>query len=208
VSSRIKFCGCTSPADAQLARDAGADAFGLIFAPSPRRISWESAREIAAGRPAGITPAGVFVNPAIGDIERFRSLFPDGIVQLSGDETPEFVAAVQGSVIKVVHIEGQTPQDLEAVCNRYAPALVMFDTKAASAYGGTGTTFAWENVAAYARWHPVFVAGGLTPENVGDCVRSVRPFGVDVRSGIESDGRKDVEKMRRFVRAVRESDAT
>ncbi len=179
----------------------------MIFAESPRRITWEAAGEIAGRIPSQISPVGVFVNPTRDEIARFRELFPDGLVQLSGDELPGFAHGVAGTVIKAIHVGDESPQEMERICERYAPSLVLFDTHVAGRYGGTGLAFDWSNVAKIARWRPVIVAGGLTPENVGACVRKVRPFGVDVRSGIESEGRKDIEKMRAFVRAVRENDA-
>ncbi len=140
-------------------------------------------------------------------ISRASASFLQALVQLSGDELPGFATSIGGPVIKAVHVGDETPGEMERICERYAPSLVLFDTRVAGRYGGTGLTFDWTNIAELARWRPVMVAGGLTPENVALCVRRVRPFGVDVRSGIETDGRKDVEKMRAFVRAVRETDA-
>jgi phosphoribosylanthranilate isomerase len=179
----------------------------MIFAESARRIEWEAARDIAGRIPSQITPVAVFVNPTRDDVARVRDLFPQALVQLSGDETPGFATSIGGGVIKAVHVGNESPLEMERVCERYAPSLVLFDTRVAGKYGGTGLTFDWTNIAKLARWRPVMVAGGLTPENVASCVRKVRPFGVDVRSGIETDGRKDKAKMRAFVRAVRETDA-
>jgi len=207
VSTRIKFCGATSWADVELALETGADAVGMIFADSPSRITWSAAREIAGRIPAQITPVAVFVNPTRDDVARVRELFPEALVQLSGDETPGFAKSIGGHVIKAIHVGNESPFQMERICDRFAPSLVLFDTRVAGKYGGTGVTFDWTNIANLARWRPVMVAGGLTPENVGQCVRQVRPFGVDVRGGIETEGRKDVAKMRAFVRAVRETDA-
>jgi phosphoribosylanthranilate isomerase len=110
-------------------------------------------------------------------------------------------------VVKTFHIApGEHPRDLDARCNAYA-ALPLFDTKIAGEWGGTGRSFDWSVLRALARTRPIAVAGGLTAENVGDLVRSVRPAWVDVRSGIETGARKDADKMRRFVAAVRENDA-
>ncbi len=194
--------------DVELSYDAGADAFGMIFAPSQRRITFEAAEQIARSAPPGITPVGVFVDPSASEVARFREVFPNALVQLCGNESPAFVRELGDGVIKAVHVGAGDAAAVAASFLRFAPALVLLDTKRAGAYGGTGETFPWEIVAAPARWHPVLIAGGLTPENVGACVRAIRPFGVDVRSGIESGGRKDVEKMQRFVRAVRENDVT
>lgn len=207
MSTRIKFCGATGWGDVELALQAGADAVGMIFAESPRQITWDAAREIAGRIPSQITPVAVFVNPLLDDVARVRELFPEALVQLSGDEPPGFATSLGGSVIKAVHAGDESPEEMRRICDRFAPSLMLFDTKVAGKYGGTGLTFDWTNIAKLARWRPVMVAGGLTPKNVAACVRAVRPFGVDVRSGIETDGRKDIDKMRAFVRAVRESDA-
>ncbi|HET9030647.1 MAG TPA: phosphoribosylanthranilate isomerase [Candidatus Aquilonibacter sp.] len=207
MSTRIKFCGATSWTDVELALDAGADAVGLIFAESPRRIRWEAAREIAGRIPPQITPVAVFVNPTRDEIARVRDLLPNVLVQLSGDEPPGFATSIDATVIKAIGVGDESPSEMLRICDRYAPSLMLFDTRVAGKYGGTGLTFDWSNITQLARWRPVMVAGGLTPDNVAACVRAVRPFGVDVRSGIETDGHKDLAKMRAFVRAVRESDA-
>jgi phosphoribosylanthranilate isomerase len=209
MPTRVKFCGAQSAADVELARAAGADAFGMIFGPSSRRITIDDASAIASANIAGITPVGVFVDPDRGLIDAVRALFPDLVVQLSGNESAEFVAALPGPVIKAIHVDDDvTDAQLEARCNQYGPALVMFDTKIAGSYGGSGKRFDWSKIANIAKTRPIIVAGGLTAENVGECVSIVRPAWVDVRSGIESDGRKDPAKMKRFVTAVRENDAT
>jgi len=208
MSTRIKFCGCNSWSDVALAIDTGADAFGMIFAPSPRRIDWNAAAEVAQRIGESIVPVGVFVNPSMEDVERARWLFPNLVVQLSGDETPEFVHAIGGAVSKAIHVgPGDTLETLTARCDAYAPALPLFDTKVDSQYGGTGKRFDWSVIAPLAHVRYVIIAGGLTPENVGECVRTVRPAWVDVRSGIETAGRKDADKMERFVAAVKEQDA-
>ena len=190
-----------------LALDAGADAFGMIFAPSPRAIVWSVAEDISRRIPADATPVAVFVNPSRDDVARVRELFPTAFVQLSGDEPVEFVRSLGGRVIKAVHVGGESSADIDRACEAFAPALPLLDTKVADAYGGTGRTFDWSRASSVARWRPLVIAGGLTPENVGTCVRAARPFGVDVRSGVETEGRIDAEKIRRFIRAVRESDA-
>lgn len=189
-----------------MAAAAGADAFGMIFAPSPRRVPADRVSEIARLN-LHIVAVGVFVNPELDEISAMRALFPTMCVQLSGNESPSFVRSVGGPVIKAIHVDGGDAAAFERICDRYAPALPLFDTHVAGMYGGTGTTFDWSALAPLARARALAIAGGLTPENVGDCVRAVRPFGVDVRSGTESGGRKDAAKMEAFVKAVREADA-
>ncbi len=207
MSTRIKFCGATTWSDVELAIESGADAVGMIFAPSPRRIAMDEARAIAARIAGAISTVGVFVDPTHEEIEGVRELFPQMSVQLSGNESPEFADAIRAEVIKVLHVEAATSSDLETACARYPRARILFDTRAQGTYGGTGLTFDWTRVARLARSHAAYVAGGLTPENVGHLVRTVRPFGVDVRSGIETNGHKDARKMRAFVEAVRSTDA-
>ena len=210
MRTRIKFCGCTELQDVMLAVETGADAIGMIFAPSTRRITESAARHIAEHLPPFITPVGVFVNPSRDEIFREREIFPDLVVQLHGDEPPSFVSSIDGKVLKTIHVaqDAADPGTIERAANEHPRAIVLFDTAAGAQRGGTGQTFPWKTVAPVARERQVIVGGGLTPENVGQCVRTLRPFGVDVRSGIETDSRKDAAKMRAFVQAVRESDAT
>lgn len=191
-----------------LALESGADAIGMIFAPSPRRIAESVAKDIAAQLPPFITPVGVFVHPTYDDIARARAIFPDLVVQLSGNETGSFASSIEGKVIKTVHVlpEGESEEALSGRAEQNPRAIILFDTKVDGIAGGTGQTFVWKTLAEIARRRQIIVAGGLTPENVSSCVRTVRPFGVDVRSGIETDGRKDAAKMRAFVQAVKEAD--
>jgi len=209
MRTRVKFCGCTSWNDAVVAIETGADAIGMIFAPSPRRIAESAARHIAEKLPPFITPVGVFVNPTRDDIMRARDIFPDLVLQFSGEEAPSFLSSMDGKVIKALHVnpDAADADSLARVANEYPRAIAMFDTSVAGLAGGTGVAFPWRAVASIARLRPIVVAGGLTPENVAACVKAVRPFGVDVRSGIETDGHKDEKKMRAFVRAVRDADA-
>lgn len=192
-----------------LAVETGADAIGMIFAPSVRRITEDAARHIATQLPPFITPVGVFVNPSREEIARARSIFPDLVVQLHGTESPSYVSSIDGRVIKTIHVDPKNPDTgaLERSVNDLPRAIALFDTEVAGSAGGTGVPFSWKSVAPIARTRQVIVAGGLTPETVGACVQTVRPYGVDVRTGIETDGRKDPKKMRAFVKAVRDADA-
>lgn len=198
----VKLCGCTSLADAALVAECGADAFGMIFAPSPRRITFEAAEEIARHLPHKISPVAVFVNPTEDEVESAQELFPNAFLQFSGEETPEFVARYGDRAIKAMHIDDLSTNVRER-CDRYAGAFLLFDARQDGMAGGTGRSFNWDHVAAIAKERRVVVAGGLTPENVGECIARARPFGVDVRTGIESAGSKDPAKMQAFVDAVR-----
>jgi phosphoribosylanthranilate isomerase len=192
-----------------MAIETGADAIGMIFAPSTRRITESAAKHIAAHLPPFITPVGVFVNPSREDIARARDIFPDLVIQLHGEESGSFVSSLDGKVIKTVHVKADTNDSaaLEREANAHPRAILLFDTAVDGQRGGTGTVFQWRLIAPIAKQRQVIVGGGLTPENVSNCVRTIRPFGVDVRSGVESNGRKDVLKMRAFVQAVKDSDA-
>ena len=192
-----------------IAVQTGADAVGMIFAPSTRRITESAAKYIAERLPPFITPVGVFVNPSHDDIARARAIFPDLVVQLHGDESPSFVSSIDGKVIKAIHVapDEKDGNAVERAANEHPRAILLFDTTSDNARGGTGIVFPWRLIAPIARERDVMVSGGLTPQNVSNCVRTVRPFGVDVRSGIETEGRKDPLKMRLFVQAVKDTDA-
>ncbi len=203
----VKFCGCTSWGDVTMAIEAGGDAFGMIFAPSPRRIAWEAAIEIAHRVPASIEPVAVFVDPSKEAVDAMRVLFPHARIQFSGNEAAELVAAYGERAIKAIHVNpDEEPAELGARCDRHPRATILFDARHNGLAGGTGIAFRWELVTPIAAARRVVMAGGLSAENVSACLSSVRPYGVDVRSGVETDGRKDREKMRAFVRAVREAD--
>jgi phosphoribosylanthranilate isomerase len=211
VRTRIKFCGCTSPDDAAASVELGVDAVGVIFAPtSPRRVSVRTARTIARRVPAFVALVGVFVEPSTADV---REAALEGFLpQYSGDESAAACeSAAGGAYIKVFHVAPDAAPPFDAAAFErsaagYDRATWMFDTVVAGKHGGTGRTFDWEAVRTIARTRPVIISGGLTPANVGACIRQIRPFGVDVRSGIETGGVKDLEKMRAFVRAVKEAD--
>ncbi len=208
--TRVKLCGMTSAADIALAVEAGADAVGLILAESSRRLERERFAELVRAVPPFVASVAVLADNDPTDVAFAREC---GVtLQFSGRESVDFCeAAAAGNLyLKTHHLAhdgaaSRVPEPAEL--DRYPHALWLFDSTVPGARGGTGISFRWENVVALARVRPIVVAGGLTPENVAACVRAVRPYAVDVRSGVESDGRKDPEKMRAFVRAVRESDA-
>jgi phosphoribosylanthranilate isomerase len=204
------MCGMTSAADVALAVEAGADAVGFIFAPSRRRVDLATAVEAAQAVPAFVHAVGVFVDPTLEELRAAARAIPGLVVQLSGDESSAFCARVADEpglrgrpYIKVLHVEPNAPLPPS---DPYVGALPLFDTADPERRGGTGRPFAW-SILEKARPPRFAVSGGLRPENVGACVRAVRPYAVDVRSGVESGERKDFAKMRAFVRAVREADA-
>jgi phosphoribosylanthranilate isomerase len=204
---RIKICGIQDEAAAHAAAQAGADAVGLVFAPSRRQVDPARARRIAASLPPFVARVGVVVNEPL---ERLRALIDEvglDAVQLHGDESPGYCEAVGTmgvAVIKAVRVAG--PLDVAAL--RALPVFaVLLDAYRPGWRGGTGEPFDWRHGAAVARVMPTILSGGLTAENVAAGIAAVRPYGVDVSTGVETDGRKDPAKMRAFVAAAREAAA-
>jgi phosphoribosylanthranilate isomerase len=197
----VKICGITRPEDAEAAVAAGASAIGFIFWPkSPRFIDPHRARTIAAALPPFVTAVGVFVNQPLAYVNGVASLVALGAVQLHGDETPEYAAAVSRPVMKAVSVGRD-----EA---RVWPSRVrlLLDVHDPVARGGTGRTIDWAAAADLAAQRQVLLAGGLTPDNVADAVARVRPFGIDVSSGVErAPGIKDHERLRALFEAVHDS---
>jgi phosphoribosylanthranilate isomerase len=213
--TRIKICGLTEIAPALVAAESGADFIGLVFAPGRRQVSPEKAREIITalrGREPHPEVVGVFVNCPVPEVNRIARYCRLDRVQLSGDETLDYCRKIDLPLIKVVHILPETTAaDIAAEITRGQTALFhdliyLLDRKEGAAYGGTGRCFPWSLAEAIPG--PFLVAGGLTPDNVGGLIRRVRPWGVDVSSGVETESRKDAAKIRAFVRAVRTAEQT
>jgi phosphoribosylanthranilate isomerase len=197
----------TSADDVAMAVKAGADAVGMIVAESERRVTLERAAAIAAAIPPFVTGVGVVDE----DTSVVPSLDALGLtIQFSGPtEAAVCEQLTHGRpYIKVFHVAptGDVEPASQDGSLAYVHALWMFDTLAPGRLGGSGITFRWELLEEIGRERPVIVSGGLTPENVGALLRLVRPYAVDVRSGIERDGKKDPARMTAFVRAVREAD--
>lgn len=202
---RVKICGITDTAEALAAAAAGADAVGFVFAASRRQIDPVRARQVAAVLPPFVTRVGVVVNEPL---ERLRALV-DGVrldaVQLHGDEPPEYCATVAAwgvPVIKAVPVAG--PLDLVRLA-AYRAAAILLDAHRRGQRGGTGQPFDWRLAVPAAQVLRVILSGGLRPETVAEGIRVVRPYGVDVSSGVETDGRKDPAKMTAFVAAARQA---
>ena len=203
MSVTVKICGITSQADARAAAAAEADAIGLMFyKESPRHVTIEQAKEICEVLPAHIMRVGVFVNTDETLISRALSECLLNILQFHGDETPEDCAQYPVMTLKAFRVQG--PETLEQMKD-YSTAGFLLDAYTKEARGGTGEKFNWDlAVQAQQLRKPVFLAGGLTPDNVAEAVRKVEPFGVDVSSGVESEpGKKDSEKMVAFVKAAK-----
>ncbi len=193
---RVKVCGITNLDDALAAVQAGADALGFIFAPSPRRVTPQTARRIIAALPPLVQTVGVFVNQSLERVRRLRSWCGLHWVQLHGDESPDYARRLGRGVIKTLAVGRTPPQDWE----RFAGTALLLDTWTPQARGGSGQSFDWRLAAPLARCRPVILAGGLDPDNLPRAVAAVRPYAVDVCSGVEqSPGRKDHAKLREFI---------
>jgi phosphoribosylanthranilate isomerase len=201
----IKLCGLTQPEHGMLAAQLHADAVGLIFAPSRRRIGGISQARQVVQAASGLLAFGVFVNEHLGTIATTAEAVGLGAIQLSGDETPEFAAEVAAEtrlpVIKALRLPPDAQSEaLEAYA--LSGAAFLLDTPSVGSYGGTGRIGDWSQARRMAGLWPIILSGGLTPENVGDALAAVQPAGVDVSSGIETEGKKDHRKMEAFIRAA------
>jgi len=197
----VKICGITRLDDARHAVDHGADALGFVFWPtSPRYIAPERAAEIIATLPAHVIAVGVFVNESVEGIRDVAARAGIGAVQLHGDETPDYAAALTWPVWRAVTWEGAD----EVSAAWPADTTWLLDAADPVRRGGTGVTVNWPRAAAVARTRRVVLAGGLTPENVAEAIAAVRPYGVDVSSGVEdSPGAKNLDKVERFLAGAR-----
>lgn len=199
---RIKICGITNLDDARLCAAAGADALGFIFVEgTPRYVTPEAAARIVAALPPFVTPVGVFWNHAPGHVKAVAEQCGLGALQFHGDEAPEDLHDFRLPVIKTLKIVG--PADLDRMAG-YRVAAFLLDSPSRWSEGEARAVIPWDVAAEMARRHPVLLSAGLTPDNVGEAVRRVRPYGVDVNSGVEArPGRKDEARVIRFVNLAR-----
>ncbi len=203
--TRVKICGITSAEDALAAVEAGADALGFVFAPgTPRLVPPETAERIVAGLPPFVTAVGVFVDQPLEEVLRIAARCNLQAVQLHGDEPEAFSRRIPLKVIKALRV--RDVPDLRLIPTYPAHAFLL-DAFVEGQAGGTGALISWD-LAVHAKGHaPIILSGGLRPETVGLAVRRVRPYGVDVSSGVEAGpGRKDHQKVREFIAAVRQAD--
>ncbi len=205
---RVKICGITNSADAMAAIDAGANLLGFNFYErSPRHITPAEAAKIRVQLPQRVKAVGIFVNPLSADVMALRKSLRLDAVQLHGDESPDFVAdmASAAPVIKAFRVEPEFPL---ATLDEYPGAFAfLFDAAHTGQYGGTGRTTDWDVARRAALSHRIILAGGLKIENVAAAVRIVRPYGIDVASGVESSpGKKDHERLREFIQEVRRAE--
>ena len=201
----VKICGITNAGDARVAAEAGADAVGLIFAESPRRVGIEGARRISIALPENIIRVGVFVDEEPAEVLRISRKVGLDLAQLHGDETPDTVTAVRESGVKVMKaLRVRDAASIDAL-DGYEADLFLLDAYSEKARGGTGERFDWRVAKSLRGRDNIVVSGGLGPENVREAVEFFEPYGVDASSSLEDEpGRKNGVRVRRFVLAARD----
>lgn len=198
---KVKICGITNPDDAIHACECGADLIGFVFyKKSPRYIAPERAGLIIKRLPAPVEKVGVFVNESSETINRIVEDTGLTVVQLHGEETPEFTKEIKVKVIKAIRVKNE--DDISGM-QKYSVSAFLLDSFTQS-YGGSGKTFNWEIAKEAKKYGKIFLSGGLTPDNVADAISAVKPYGVDVSSGVESaPGKKDKNKVKEFLKKVK-----
>ncbi|MFC4386410.1 phosphoribosylanthranilate isomerase [Gracilibacillus marinus] len=201
---KVKICGLMDTLSVLTAVDAGADFIGLVFAKSKRRITLEKAKELASIIPSNIKKVGVFVNEKKEVIEEIAEEVGLDYIQLHGDETPDFCAQLSLPIIKAFSVA--SVEDVEKV-KGYPCDYYLLDSPHGKYRGGNGTTFDWSLVKNQAFLKDkMILAGGLTVENVAEAINEVKPIGVDVSSGVETNGVKDTDKIRAFLLAAKKGE--
>lgn len=199
---KVKICGVRTLEEAQWAVEAGADAIGFVFAESKRRISVREAADISSALPDRVMKIGVFVNESKQNLESTFEQAGLDYVQLHGDETPEFCRTLSVPFIKAISIKEEA--DVKRV-GLYPEGPVLVDSGKGPHRGGNGTTFQWDYLKGIEMsGHRIILAGGLNVSNIGEAIREVRPEMVDLSSGVETDGRKDREKIFELMKTVKQ----
>lgn len=205
MRTRVKICGLTRPGDALAAANAGADAIGLVFYPqSPRFVSIDRAIEVRDALPAFVQTVALFVNPGKSEVDEVVARVRPSMLQFHGEETPEFCREFHVPWVKACRMKRGV--DLLEYLRSYRGAAGWLADAFVEGYGGAGQTFDWSLIPAE-REKPLVLSGGLTPDNVREAIRSVRPWAVDVSSGVESGkGIKDAAKIAAFIQEVHHAD--
>jgi phosphoribosylanthranilate isomerase len=216
--TRIKIDGIKTEEHALTAAEAGADYIGMVFAQSPRQITPARAEKIVAalkGEKASVETVGVFVNARVGTVNKIADKCGLDWVQLHGDEPWILCRELDLPIIKVIRVSRNYSAEQIYTDLEYGEKLLakqkhifLLDSNARDKYGGSGMKFDWKLAVPIAKRLPVIVAGGLTPDNVKEAINIIKPWGVDVSSGVETKGVKDMDKIRKFIEAVREADAS
>ena len=206
MTVRIKICGITNEEDALAAARFGADALGFIFAPSPRRIAPEKARQIIKVLPPLVQTVGVFVDEDLGEVSSIAEMCGLDILQFHGSESADYCDSFDHRVIKAVRLRNR--QDIKSLA-KYDGVVqdLLLDTYVPDKVGGTGMTFNWEWAFEAGKYGRIILSGGLSPENVAAAISMVKPYGVDASSSLErSPGIKDHEKMMQFIVEARQAE--
>ena len=205
MTVRIKICGITNEEDALIAAKLGADAIGFIFAPSPRQIAPERAKEIVGILPPLVQTVGVFVDEEPEKVARAASFCHLDVLQFHGRESPAYCRRFDSRVIKGVRMRSREDLDAFAEYSEVVDGFLL-DTYVPNQHGGTGQTFDWSLALEAKKYGRVILAGGLNPENVAAAIERVKPYAVDASSGLEKKpGIKDHGKMARFMENVNEA---
>ena len=205
MTVRIKICGITNEEDALAAARFGADALGFIFAPSPRRIAPEKARQIIKVLPPLVQTVGVFVDEDLGEVSSVAEMCGLDILQFHGSESADYCDSFDRRVIKAIRL--RNPHDIKSLA-KYDGVVqaLLLDTYLPDKVGGTGMTFNWEWALEAGKYGRIILAGGLSPENVATAISVVKPYGVDASSSLEqSPGVKDHEKIMQFIAEVHQA---
>ena len=199
---KVKICGMTNLKDVKVAVDGGVDAVGFIFyKKSPRSVTMQAVREIILELPPFVDSVGVFVNETAEQINKIADHCKLDRVQLHGDESPAFCKKIRRRVIKAIRVKDI--QSLKKLSD-YSVSSFLLDTFSEDQYGGTGKVFDWNLAYPAKKYGPIILAGGLTPINVRQAIQRIKPYGVDVCSGVESQpGIKDHKKMKAFLKNVK-----
>ncbi|MFJ7184254.1 phosphoribosylanthranilate isomerase [Lysinibacillus xylanilyticus] len=203
--TKVKICGLKEQQHVQAAVEAGADAIGFVFAPSKRRVTVEQAQQLAKHVPDGVLKIGVFVNPSAEELRTAVEEVPLDYVQYHGEESPEFIHQQGYPSIKALSVRGT--EDVQMAAN-YDVDYYLFDAPGTDFKGGSGHTFDWTllEMVGIPR-EKLILAGGLQAENIEEAVSLVSPFMVDVSSGVETDGVKDIVKINAFIQALKKGRA-
>jgi len=196
---RIKICGITNLDDAMAAVDFGADALGFVFfKESPRFISYKNAAVVIKSLPSFITTIGVFVDEKPKEIEKITDTTGIDVIQLHGSEPPE-MCNLSRRIIKAIRVKSLESLD-PLIYYRDIVSVFLLDTFTPNVFGGTGQIFNWDIAVEAKQFGRIILSGGLTPDNISNAVTRVKPYGVDVSSGVESEkGKKDHKKMKLFI---------
>lgn len=201
----VKICGITTKEAANAAVQSGADFIGFVFAPSKRQITPAEAQAIASTVPSSVKKVGVFVNESIEKVEKTADQVGLDLIQLHGDEDPEYAKQLNYPVIKAFSVK---PDHIAGIAN-YPCHYYLLDSPRGPGRGGNGTTFDWEllqNI--HVDRGKIILAGGLHPENIQEAIQMTNPLAVDVSSGVETDGQKDTEKIKQFIKQAKGKDET